>query len=111
MIIDFLSWIKSNKLHNIQSKKKFTISDCLMKKNKVIKAMLREVETAELLGEGNFVKDLEGDSKLYTVHLEGGRITIDFKRRDGKIAYAERFDGKHALMSTQITMGTKERRD
>ncbi|MCW3138383.1 MAG: hypothetical protein N2V76_08240 [Methanophagales archaeon] len=50
MIIDLLSWIKSNKLHNIQSKKKFTISDCLMKKNKVIKAMLREVETAELLG-------------------------------------------------------------
>jgi len=30
-----------------------------MKKNKVIKAMLREVETAELLGEDNFVKDLE----------------------------------------------------
>jgi len=59
MIIDFLSWIKSNKLHNIQSKKKFTISDCLMKKNKVIKAILREVETAELLGEDNFVKDLE----------------------------------------------------
>ena len=59
MIIDFLSWIKYDKLHNILSKKKFTISNCLMKKNKVIKAMLREVETAELLGEDNFVKDLE----------------------------------------------------
>jgi len=40
--------------------------------------------------------------------LEGGRITIDLKRRDDKIADAERLDGKHALMSTRITMGTKK---
>ena len=40
-----------------------------MKKNKVVKAMLREVEDAELLGENNFVKDLEECSKLYALHL------------------------------------------
>ena len=40
--------------------------------------------------------------------LEGGRITIDFKRRDDKIADAERLDGKHALMSTRTTMSAKE---
>ena len=40
-----------------------------MKKNKVVKAMLREVEDAELLIENNFVKDLEGGSKLYALHL------------------------------------------
>jgi hypothetical protein len=39
---------------------------------------------------------------------EAGRITIDFKRREDKIADAEWLDGKHALMSTRITMGTKE---
>ncbi len=158
---------------------------CGLKKNKVVKAMLREVESAELLSEENFVKDLEEGSKLHAVEmvrelygkerkvvicydtkkaaskkrdrdeklkraeaelsayraklakgnyremekvvskvkaivkgvstyfkctytLEGGRITIDFKRRDDKIADAERLDGKHALMSTRITMGTKE---
>jgi len=47
----------------------FTLYDCLMKKNKVVKAMLRGVETAELLGENNFVKDLEECSKLYALHL------------------------------------------
>ena len=158
---------------------------CGLKKNKEVKAMLREVETAELLSEENFVKDLEEGSKLHAVGmvrelygkerkvvicydtkkaaskkrdrdeklkraeaelsayraklakgnyremekvvskvkaivkgvstyfkctytLEGGRITIDFKRRDDKIVDAERLDGKHALMSTRITMGTKE---
>ncbi|MCW3134674.1 MAG: IS1634 family transposase [Methanophagales archaeon] len=158
---------------------------CGLKKNKVVKAMLREVEAAELLSKENFVKDLEEGSKLHAVGmvrelygkerkvvicydtkkaaskkrdrdeklkqaeaelsayraklakgnyremekvvskvkaivkgvstyfkctytLEGGRITIDFKRRDDKIADAERLDGKHALMSTRITMGTKE---
>jgi len=158
---------------------------CGLKKNKVVKAMLREVETAELLSEENFVKDLDEGSKLYAVGmvrelygkerkvvicydtkkaaskkrdrdeklkraeaelsayraklakgnyremekvvskvkailkgvstyfkctytLEGGRITIDFKRRDDKIADAERLDGKHALMSTRTTMSAKE---
>ena len=158
---------------------------CGLKKNKVVKAMLREVETAELLSEENFVKDLDEGSKLYAVGmvrelygkerkvvicydtkkaaskkrdrdeklkraeaelsayraklakgnyremekvvskvkailkgvstyfkctytLEGGRITIDFKRRDDKIADAERLDGEHALMSTRTTMSAKE---
>ena len=158
---------------------------CGLKKNKVVKAMLREVESAELLSEENFVKDLEEGSKLHAVGmvrelygkerkvvicydtkkaaskkrdrdeklkraeaelsayraklakgnyremekvvskvkaivkgvstyfkctytLEGGRITIDFKRRDDKIADAERLDGKHALMSTRTTMSAKE---
>jgi len=43
-----------------------------------------------------------------TYTLEGGRITIDFKRRDDKIADAERLDGKYALMSTRTTMSAKE---
>jgi len=43
-----------------------------------------------------------------TYTSDGGRITIDFKRRDDKIVDAERLDGKHALMSTRVTMGTKE---
>jgi len=59
--------------------------------------MLREVETAELLSEENFIKDLEDGSKLHAVGmvrelygkerrlLEGGRITIDFKRRAKEI--------------------------
>jgi transposase len=158
---------------------------CGLKKNKAVKAMLREVEAAELLSEENFVKDMEEGSKLHALGMvrklygkerkvvisydtkkaaskkherdekikraeeelsayraklaegnyremekvvsrvkatvkgvstyfkctytsEGGRITIDFKRRDDKIADAERLDGKHALMSTRITMGTKE---
>ncbi|MCK4736585.1 MAG: IS1634 family transposase, partial [Methanophagales archaeon] len=157
---------------------------CGLKKNKVVKAMLRDVETAELTKEHNFVKDLEEGSlyavgrvrELYgkerkvvicydtkkaaskkrdrdeklkraegelsayrdklaqgnyremgkvvskvkaieksvstyfkcTYASEGGRITIDFKRRDGKIADAERLDGKYALVSTRITMSAKE---
>lgn len=158
---------------------------CGLKKNKAVKAMLKEVEAAELLSEENFVKDMEEGSKLYALGMvqelygkerkvvicydtkkaaskkherdekikrveeelsayraklaegnyremekvvskvkatvkgvstyfkctyasEGGRITIDFKRRDDKIADADRLDGKHALMSTRITMGTKE---
>nr|QNO53849.1 hypothetical protein ALDDBJOO_00025 [Methanosarcinales archaeon ANME-1 ERB6] len=43
-----------------------------------------------------------------TYASEGGRITIDFNRRDGKIADAERLDGKYALVSTRITMSAKE---
>ncbi|HDN58858.1 MAG TPA: hypothetical protein ENF20_02745 [Candidatus Marinimicrobia bacterium] len=43
-----------------------------------------------------------------TYTSEGGRITIDFKRRDDKIADAERLDGKYALMSTRTTMSAKE---
>ena len=42
---------------------------CGLKKNKVVKAMLREVETAELLSEENFVKDLEEGSKLHAVGM------------------------------------------
>ncbi len=64
---------------------------CGLKKKKVVKAVLREVEVAELSNEQNFVKD-----------LEEGRITIDFERRNDKIADAEMLDGKYALMSTRI---------
>ncbi|GAI22365.1 unnamed protein product, partial [marine sediment metagenome] len=40
---------------------------CGLKKNKVVKAMLRVVEAAELTKEHNFVKDLEEGSKLHAV--------------------------------------------
>jgi len=43
-----------------------------------------------------------------TYSSEEGRITIDFNRRDDKIADAEILDGKYALMSTRIRMSTKE---
>jgi transposase len=43
-----------------------------------------------------------------TYFSEGGRITIDFYRRGDKIADTESLDGKYALMSTRITMSTKE---
>lgn len=158
---------------------------CGLKKNKEVKAVLREVEDAELSKEPNFVKDLEEGFSLYAVERilelygkerkvvicydtkkaaskkrdrdeelkraeaelsayraklakgnygeidkvvskvktilkgvstyfkctyasEEDRITIDFNRRDDKIADAERLDGKYALMSTRIMMGTKE---
>ena len=53
---------------------------------------------------------LKGVSTYFkcTYTSEGGRITIDFKRRDDKIADAERLDGKYALMSTRTTMSAKE---
>ena len=36
------------------------------------------------------------------------RSVTDIKRRDDKIADAERLDGKYALMSTRTTMSAKE---
>jgi transposase len=107
---------------------------CGLKKKKVVKAVLREVEVAELSNEQNFVKDLEEGYSLFaadrvrelyqreksvvskvkvivkgvstyfkcTYSSEEGRITIDFDRRNDKIADAEMLDGKYALMSTRI---------
>ena len=40
---------------------------CGLKKNKVVKAMLREVEAAELINEQNFAKDLGEGSKFHAV--------------------------------------------
>jgi len=156
---------------------------CGLKKNKEVKAMLREVGDAELLKEQNLVKNTEKvlyavervlelygkgrkivicyDTEIaafkkrdrgekikraeeelsaYRAKLAGGnyremekvvskvkailkgvspyfkcayskegdRITFDLKRRDDKIADAERLDGKYALMSTRTTMSAKE---
>ena len=158
---------------------------CGLKKNKVVKAILREVKVAELSNEQNFVKDLEEGYSLFAVERvrelygkerkvvicydskkaaskkrdrderlkraevalstyraklakgdyreidkvvskvktivkgvskyfkctyssEEGRITIDFKRHNDKIADAEILDGKYALMSTRIAIGAQE---
>ena len=192
-------------------KKEFSITDCLLifdrgrvsednigeldgshydfigglKKTKVVKAILREVDDVELAKEQNFVKDLGEGFPLYAVETvrelygkkrkvvicydakkaaskrldrdeklkraevelsmyraklargnyremdkvvskvkgivkgvstffkctyssDDGKITIDFNRRDDKIADAEILDGKYALMSTRIRMSTKE---
>ena len=52
---------------------------------------------------------LKGVSTYFkcTYTAERGRITIDFDRRNNKIADAERLDGKHALMSTRIAMSAE----
>ena len=158
---------------------------CGLKKTKVVKAILREVDDVELAKVQNFVKDLGEGFQLYAVERvrelygkkrkvvicydakkavskrldrdekikraevelsmyraklargnyremdkvvskvkgivkgvstyfkctyssDEGRITIDFNRRDDKIADAEILDGKYALMSTRIRMSTKE---
>jgi transposase len=82
---------------------------CGLKKNKVVKALLKEVEVAELSNEQNFVKDLEEGYCLFAVErvqeLYGKerKIVICY---DSKKAASKKRDRDEQLKRAEVALST-----